>query len=119
MKDLEDYVEKSPSNYSLYAKERMGEEIIEDDKGFVTYEIVSDSLWIRDMFVRKEHRGSKIGKEYYDRIVELAKNNGCKYLKSHVDVKTKGWNISYDMLIAKGFQPTIFDTQMIYLVKEI
>jgi len=119
MKDLEDYVEKSPSNYSLYAKERMGEEIIEDDKGFVTYEIIGQALWIRDMFVRKEHRGSKTGKTYYNQLVEVAKEHGCKELKTHVDVKTNGWNLSYDMLVNQGFIPFVFDEQMIYLVKDI
>jgi GNAT superfamily N-acetyltransferase len=107
------------SNYALYAKERMNEDTLEDDRGFTTYEIINDCLWIKDMFVRKEYRGQKVAREFFNTLFELAKERNCKELKSHVDVKTNGWNLSYDMLVREGFIPYVFDEQMIYLVKEI
>lgn len=70
------------SFYGQYIKELIGREILEDSHGFATYEIVDAGYgcYITDIFVAPKSRNQDIGLNYVNKIYEIAKESGCKYL---------------------------------------
>lgn len=92
-----------PSNYALYIKEREGKDIIEDVRGFATYEIYgSEAVYIVDIFVRKEFRNEGIAKSYADAIASIARDKGIKLMLGSVDPRANGASASEKVLIAYG-----------------
>ena len=107
------------SNYALYITEREGKSIIEDEKGFATYNINGDNCYIVDIFVRKEYRKENIASKYADEITKIAKENGCTYLTGSVCPTAHGANTSMKVLLAYGFKLESSINNFIYFRKEI
>lgn len=93
-----------PSNYALYIKEREGMDIIEDEKGFATYQLspALRAAYIQDIFVRKEFRKEGIASAYADQITKIAKDNGLTTLIGSVDPRANGADASDKVLKAYG-----------------
>lgn len=110
------------SNYGLYVQELEGLEIIESNRGFATYRIKDEEkeLWVHDVFVRPDYRGCGIAKRYFDELVELAKENGCKSIKTYTNKLNNGWEKSTAMLQKYGFSVNIeLQDGTVYLIMEI
>jgi predicted GNAT family acetyltransferase len=88
-----------------YIKEREDTETFEKEDGYIEYEILADadSLHIKDVFIVKEKRGQGILREYYNEVVNIAKENDCQYIVTNYDKRTNGWQHVEDILIAEKF----------------
>jgi len=107
------------SNYSLYLKERENREIFEDEKGFATYSFSEDSCYIQDIFVKEEHRKEGIASYYADKISEIAREKGCKYLTGSVCPMAHGSTESLKVLLGYGFKLESSINNFIFFKKEL
>lgn len=107
------------SNYALYVREREGRDIVEDEKGFATFTIQDESCYIVDIFVRKEFRQQGLASKYADKIAEIAKEKGCKFLVGSVCWTTNGASASEKVLRAYGFEPSYEHGPMTFYKKHI
>lgn len=94
------------SNYGNYIKERLGRDIVEDDKGFATYEFYEESqaCYIVDIYVHPDFRKEKVASNYADKIAEIAKERGCKFLYGTVAPGTNHSTESVKVLLGYGFE---------------
>ena len=111
------------SLYGDYIKERKGYEIIEDEYGFATYGLFyvdnKPALYIEEIYVKPEHRKTKIASEYADRIAEIAKNRGYNKIVGSVSTTCLKAHESLLVLISYGFKLSSVDKDIIYFVKDI
>jgi GNAT superfamily N-acetyltransferase len=92
------------SLYGDYIKEREGKKIIEEDYGFVTYQIFGDQVYIEDMFIEKQCRRSGLAFQLADDVREKAKEHGCKKMLTSVVPSANGSTESVKVILAYGFR---------------
>ena len=107
------------SLYSQYILERQGRETLEDDKGFATFDINGEYCYIVDIFVIKSERRTHSATAYADRVVEMAKERGCKFLLGTVDPRAFGAEISTKVILSYGYKYREFKDNLIWFIKEI
>jgi hypothetical protein len=109
------------SHYGNYIKEIHNIDIIEDDKGFASYEFLEDgvSCYIRDIYIAPEYRSTKAALSYALQITEIAKNKGCNRLIGSVDPLSKTSSDSVKTLFGFGMSLLNIHGPLIYFVKEI
>lgn len=107
------------SLYGDYIKEREGFGIVEDERGFATYEANPDFWYIIDIYVKPEHRKSKLASTYADVIAAMAHNQGVKLLRGSVDPTTSGATDSVKVLLAYGFKIIGIEGPLIWFEKGI
>jgi ribosomal protein S18 acetylase RimI-like enzyme len=92
------------SFYSDYLRERTSDDIIETDKGFVTYRIQENekSVYIIDIYVHPDFRREKVASVMADEVVTIAKQRGCTKLFGSVVPTCKGANASLKVLLGYG-----------------
>ena len=72
-----------------YIKERLGQELTETDKGFITWHIESFGddkvLSLNDIYVSPEYRDSVAAMELYNLAKAQGEVNNCKYIVAYVE----------------------------------
>jgi ribosomal protein S18 acetylase RimI-like enzyme len=107
------------SLYGEYLKERENFEIVESDKGFVSYKIFGEECYIRDLYVLPEYRKSHLASQMADKVAEIAKEHGCKYLTGSVSTKDPKATDNVKVLFSYGFKLLRGTEEMIYFIKRI
>jgi GNAT superfamily N-acetyltransferase len=107
------------SLYGQYIAELEGKHIIENEHGFLTYSIEGDVIYIEHLFVKPEHRRTRLATEMADFAVELAKRQGCKRLLGSVDANAKDKHQSVLNLIYYGMTFHTVVGSMVYFIKDI
>lgn len=105
--------------YQLYIKERLDMEVIEMDHGFITYRIDKDEVFIQDMFVREGYRQQNIGKTLVERVQEIAKENGKKFVTATILPSTGGATISLLGALRIGFKLLGASNNCVVIAKEV
>lgn len=65
------------SLFGKYIKERNNKEIVENEKGFMTYYFIGDACYIEDVYVLPEYRRTKQCVEFGEQVEKIAKEKGC------------------------------------------
>ncbi len=110
------------SLYSEYIKDREGYQTIEyPDVGFATFRFNDEmkECYIRDIYVRTEHRRSRVAEKMADQISDLAKERGCKILTGSIIPSMRGSTESLQGLLWYGFKLHGCSNDYIVLVKEL
>lgn len=111
------------SMYASYVRERLGDEILETDEGFVTYRFLkdggTDAVYIVDIYVRPDFRKSTVASQMADTVVEAAKFVGCKRLLGTVNPKAKNSTDSLRVLLGYGMELYWCSQDTITFKKEI
>jgi GNAT superfamily N-acetyltransferase len=107
------------SLYAEYLQERLNKEIIETDKGFVTYYFIGDGCYIEDVYIRPDFRRQKLASQFGDQIAEIAKEKGFLRLYGSVNPKAKHATESMAFLISYGFKLLASDLSGIVLIKDL
>lgn len=107
------------SLYAEYIREREGKEIVEDEKGFVTYTFVPEGCYVVDIYVKPEFRKQGHAAALTDVVACVAKGKGCSKLIGSVCPQAKGSTDSLKALLAYGFQLDSCAPNLIYLKKEL
>lgn len=102
--------------YAEYIKERENLEIIKHEKGFLTYRVEDDHLFISDLYITPSARGTGVARELSDRAYEIAKKD--KVLCA-VCTDANGWKESFRFIQHMGYKPLQQVHNMIYLIKEL
>lgn len=108
------------SMYKEYIKEREDADLVHDEKGFATFKYMDDnSVYIIDIYVRKEYRKEGIASKYADMIVEQAKERGCKFVLGTVSENANNSETSKRVLEAYGMRYLKDYNDLKWYVKEI
>lgn len=107
------------SLYSQYIEELGHKKIIEMEFGFAIYSFHNEECYIEDIYILPEKRELKSASILADRIVEEAKNKGCKYLTGSVNTAIKDPTRSVKVLLNYGFKFYKSTSQLLSFVKEI
>lgn len=107
------------SLYSEYTKELHGRETIESEKGFMTYSVESDSVYIQDVYINPLYRQTKECFRLADQVTKIAKSIGCKNLMGSVIPSYNNSTVSMKMLLAYGFKIDSSANNFILLKKEL
>ncbi len=91
------------SLYAEYLAERLGDHIIENEKGFATYRYTDETtVYIVDIYVRPDFRKQGVAGDIADYIMELAKKKGCTKMLGSVVPSAKGSTESIKVLLGYG-----------------
>jgi hypothetical protein len=107
------------SLYAKYIKEREDFEIIEDEKGFVTFFFNESSVFVRDLYIAEEHRGFEVLLDLSNRLETLVQERGFKLLIGQVVPSMKGATRSMKALLKLGYEIHSSDNEKIVMVKEL
>lgn len=108
------------SLYAEYIKERLGDECIETEEGFASYRFVdAATVYIVDIFVKKQFRKSESASKMADMVVEAAKAKGCTKLIGTVIPTANNSTTSLRVLIGYGMTLDSASQNLIVFKKEI
>jgi hypothetical protein len=108
------------SLYSEYVKERENFDTVESESGFATYQIYDNGeCYIKDIFVTKEARNTKLSYEMEEQINNIAKLKNCHTLIGSVCLD--GFNSSKSLQILLNDKWLIYKIvgNMIFVKKEV
>lgn len=107
------------SHYADYIREREGKETVEDARGFATYSILQDGVYIQEIYVRPEYRKEGVASHFADVIAGVARAKGYKKLFGSVCPSARGSTESLKVLLGYGFKLVSSETNFVWFVKEI
>lgn len=111
--------EQPMSLFGDYIKQREGKDIIESDKGFATYSVVKDGIYIEDIFVSADHRHSGEAARMADQIADIAREKGLKRLYGSVSPSANNSTASLKVLLAYGFKLNSSTNNFIWMEKDL
>lgn len=111
----------APSLYAEYLRERTDDEIIETDKGFLSYRFLNDgkSVYIIDVYIRPEFRQQGMAAKMADMVAEIARERGALEMLGSVSPIAKTSTDSLKVLLAYGMRLQSSSENLIILRKGI
>ena len=79
-------------------------DILEDDQGFASFLIAGDECYIEDLYIRPQHRRNYKAFGFGDELKTIAKEKGCKYLVTTVNLNNVDPSTSLKGILAFGFK---------------
>jgi len=107
------------TKYAKYIKEKAGHELIENDFGFITYELNSSFVHIHDLWVDPDYRTKGHGADLVGMVIEQGKMNGCKYLTACLQLNSNNITETLKAQLHYGFLVVGGNENEIKLAKEI
>lgn len=107
------------SLYAQYIKERAGIEIIESERGFMSFQIQGKECFIYDAYVCSEYRLSGEGAGMLGALKTLAQSQGCDAITATIWPGAKNSTESMAAMIHVGFKITSSAPNLIALKMEI
>ncbi len=104
---------------SLYLKERENVDSIETEFGFCTYIINGDECYIRDIWIEPKYRQLKVATNLADKVAEIAKIQGCKYLTGTVSPRANNSTESLRVLLGYGMKLIDSNVNLIIFKKDL
>lgn len=111
------------SMYGNYIKERLGDEIVETEKGFATYRFVElnsvPAVYLVDIYVNPDFRKENVASDLADVVVKMALRVGCKLLIGTIVPSSKNSTVSLKVLLGYGMTLFSASNDLIVFKKEI
>ncbi len=104
--------------FKEYLEERTEKRMIQADFGFVIYSYHEKTVYIEDIYVKKEFRQKGSASGLADIVCKEAIGLGCTTLIGSVDPKAKGATTSLKVLLAYGMEVFNCDN-LIWFKKEL
>lgn len=109
--------------YSLYVFEREGLRELRKDYGFIHYKITGEGenkeCFLSDLYIIDECRRSGKSHKITNELVELARQEKCKWLTTMVDLSTNNVESSLGTILKYGFKLADADGRIMSFAKEI
>ncbi len=102
-----------------YLKERENVDSISNDFGFVTYIIQGDECYIRDIWIDKRFRTLNEASKLADKVAEIARERGCKYLTGSVCPAANEATVSLRVLLGYGMELLKSSENLIIFKKDL
>lgn len=103
------------SLYGFYIKERENAEIIENDDGFITYQIRGDEVFIRDFYVVPPRRKTRVAFNLGQQLIQVAKAQGCRSMVATVFPLLNGSQEALKIFMKYGMKITACRENCIFL----
>lgn len=107
------------SLYGQYIAAREGFGIVETDRGFVTYKIQGEEIYLRDLYLTESARHCGHARELADEVCAIGKKAGCKYLSGSVSPQDPEGTENLKALLSYGMRLHSSVPGLIYFVKEL
>lgn len=108
------------SDYADYVRERLGDEIIENECGFATYRFIEGGFcYIVDIYIKPEFRKTYNATTLADEITKIAKFKGCHTLLGSIVPTANSSTASLKVLLGYGMTLQSSQQNLIYFKKEI
>lgn len=102
--------------YAQYIKEKCNAELIQTERGFITYSVNGDSVHIHDAYVLPEYRGRGESKALVDEVIRRTE---AKKLTSCLQINSNDMNQTLITQLCFGFKLVGASEKELYLVKEL
>lgn len=102
-----------------YYKELEGRDTIETEDGFIGYILLGKECFIAELYVIPESRQNGIGSEFVKQVSILAKEHGCTFISSTVNLLMNGVETSIKTHLSLGLKPVKAQDNKIWFAKEI
>lgn len=109
----------SLTKYAQYIWEKAGHQLIEDEFGFITFEVAKDCIHIHDLWVHPNFRHEGHGSKLVKKVIESNKSEEIKYLTSCVQLKANDVTETLKAQLHYGFMVVGANENEIKLAKEI
>lgn len=110
---------QKPSLYAQFVAECYDRKIIENDTGFITFEIIGPVCHILDVFTVKETRRTGAFYKLCKQVHEIAKESGCNKIIGWINLRCKTSTKSMKAQLAMGMTIGGSDTKSIWLERDI
>jgi GNAT superfamily N-acetyltransferase len=108
------------SLFKDYLYEREGKEIIETDKGFITFKIFKNGeCYIQDIFIIPEERHTGLAFKMRDDVINIAKERGCHTLIGSVSIDTESASRNLKILLNDGWTIHAVNGTAIFVHKKL
>lgn len=108
------------SLYAEYIMERLGDHIVENEKGFATFRFPDEkTVYIVDIYVKPDFRNQRVAVDLADFIMETAKKRGCTKMLGSVVPSAKGSTSSVKVLLGYGMKLDSAGNDFVLFSKEI
>jgi GNAT superfamily N-acetyltransferase len=105
--------------YAEYLSERMDGEILESEKGFITYKVNGTECFIIDMFVSKKYRSASFGRDFINELCDIALQRGCNIITANVHLWDKGHDNTLIAAFKTGFKISNAENGVLIIYKKI
>lgn len=112
--------------YAEYIKERHGKELyVMENIGFASYSIETDHstaalyIYVYDMHVTPIFRGGKVAISMVDDLYQIAKEKGCKFAITTVDLDSGGAIRALQFQLKVGMVPIALKDNLMTLKRDI
>ena len=102
------------SLYSEYIKESKGNTVVEDEMGFYEYSLKEECLYVENIYIKEEFRGSKNMFNYMIQMAEIAKAFDLHQLTGVVNVKHLNANYLMGLYLKNGGNVMLAQNDNIY-----
>lgn len=111
------------SLYAEYIKERLNDDILETDEGFLTYRYIDwngqKAIYIIDLYIIPSKRKTGLATSFADKVVAKAKTKGCTIAIGSVSTFAKTKEQSIGVLLAYGMKIAGYEPDSIIFLKAI
>ena len=107
------------SLYADYIKESKGNTVIEDEMGFYEYSLKEECLYVENIYIKEEVRGSKNMFNYMIQMAEIAKTYELPCLTAVVNIHNLNANAVLSYFIAYGGQIILAQNDNIYFTMSV
>lgn len=90
--------------FAQYIKERLNQEVIENESGFIIYNINGKSCFLAEMYIKPDSRKSGLFIELLNELKELAVENDCEHITATIHQYDKGATNSLSSAFKYGFK---------------
>lgn len=105
--------------YFDYAKERLGQETIANEYGFIMYQITGKDCFIHDLYIKPEYRRENHATELADQVEYIARKADCTKIWGQVVVGSGGDSVALMSHLSWGLKLQSANGNCIVTVKEI
>lgn len=107
------------SLFSDYFREKSNCETIENENGFVVYQVFEDELFIKEYYIVPEKRLSNAHVDFFDKLYDVAIDKKCKYVSASVDIKCNDPETPLVFNLKNGFKIHSLSGNRIILTREL
>lgn len=107
------------SQFAKYLEETSHKRMFEIEEGFFIYQVNGKELYVQEVYVDPEFRRLGIASLLDQKAIEIAKENGCEYIKGSVITSSPKATESMKFQLSLGYKIAYSDRDIIYLIKNV
>jgi hypothetical protein len=90
--------------YAKYIKARAGEEILENEQGFIVYKFFDKEIFLKDMFIDESARGTSLCRQMIEILSQMGRDHGCEILTATIHLNDERASNTMHSALHVGFK---------------